>query len=207
MENASNNLDPSLVTYVMHKYYSGYLPQYSDDLYSYGLQALYEADSVYTTTKTNKPFKYFATCLIRRAMFTYVRDKISAAQQNTTYTDDTQFLEHFAATEPIRDDYLDLYNVLKKLSDEEKAIIYNIYYLDKTIKETSNILKLKYATTDRKLKKLLEKLKEKLSMNHKDALYLAIKYIQDTNDLTLYEISNIIQVSKERLKEFLSKYE
>ena len=44
-------------------------------------------------------------------------------------------------------------------------------------------------------------------MNHKDALYLAIKYMQDTNDLTITDIANILQVSNERLKEFMSDYE
>jgi hypothetical protein len=44
-------------------------------------------------------------------------------------------------------------------------------------------------------------------MNHKDALYLAIKYIIDTNDLTTQDICGIIQVSNERLKEFMSNYE
>lgn len=44
-------------------------------------------------------------------------------------------------------------------------------------------------------------------MNHKDALYLAIKYMQDTNDLTISDIAHILQVSNERLKEFMKEYE
>ena len=44
-------------------------------------------------------------------------------------------------------------------------------------------------------------------MNYKDALYLAIKYMQDTNDLTIRDITNILQVSNERLKEFMREYE
>ena len=44
-------------------------------------------------------------------------------------------------------------------------------------------------------------------MNHKDTLYLAIKYMQDTNDLTISDIANILQVSNERLKEFMKDYE
>jgi hypothetical protein len=44
-------------------------------------------------------------------------------------------------------------------------------------------------------------------MNYKEALYLAIKYIQDTNDLNLSDIAHILQVSNERLKEFMSDYE
>lgn len=43
--------------------------------------------------------------------------------------------------------------------------------------------------------------------NYKDALYLAIKYMQDTNDLTISDIAHILQVSNERLKEFMSNYE
>lgn len=44
-------------------------------------------------------------------------------------------------------------------------------------------------------------------MNYKDALYLAIKHIQDTNDLTIHDIAHILQVSNERLKEFMNEYE
>ena len=44
-------------------------------------------------------------------------------------------------------------------------------------------------------------------MNYKDALYLAIKYMQDTNDLTISDITKIIQVSNKRLKEFMKEYE
>ena len=44
-------------------------------------------------------------------------------------------------------------------------------------------------------------------MNYKDALYLAIKYMQDTNDLTISDRTNILQASNERLKEFMKEYE
>lgn len=44
-------------------------------------------------------------------------------------------------------------------------------------------------------------------MNYKDALYLAIKYIEDTNDLNIRDIAYILKVSNERLKEFMREYE
>lgn len=44
-------------------------------------------------------------------------------------------------------------------------------------------------------------------MNHKDALYLAIKYMEDINDLTTSDIAHILQVSNERIKEFMREYE
>ena len=44
-------------------------------------------------------------------------------------------------------------------------------------------------------------------MNHKDLLYLAIKYILDSDDISLNTIANILQVSNERLKEFMCEYE
>lgn len=44
-------------------------------------------------------------------------------------------------------------------------------------------------------------------MNYKDTLYLAIKCIQELNDATLYDIANVLQVSNERLKEFMEEYE
>ena len=42
--------------------------------------------------------------------------------------------------------------------------------------------------------------------NIEDRLYLAIKYMQD-NDLTTQDIANILQISIERLKEFVRDYE
>lgn len=42
--------------------------------------------------------------------------------------------------------------------------------------------------------------------NIEDRLYLAIKYMQD-NDLTTQDIANILQISIERLKEFMNNYE
>lgn len=44
-------------------------------------------------------------------------------------------------------------------------------------------------------------------MNYKDALYLAIKYMEDTNDLNLSDIAHILKVSNERLKEFMYGFE
>lgn len=43
-------------------------------------------------------------------------------------------------------------------------------------------------------------------INVEDRLYLAIKYMQD-NDLTTQYIANILQISNERLKEFMNNYE
>ena len=44
-------------------------------------------------------------------------------------------------------------------------------------------------------------------MNYKDALYLAIKHIQDLAELTIYDVAFVLQVSVERLKEFMNEYE
>lgn len=44
-------------------------------------------------------------------------------------------------------------------------------------------------------------------MNYKDTLYLAIKYMQDLDDLSLNGVAQILQISNERLKEFMSDYE
>ena len=45
-------------------------------------------------------------------------------------------------------------------------------------------------------------------MNYKDKLYLAICYMYDIDaHLTLSDIANILQISNEKLKEFMSEYE
>lgn len=44
-------------------------------------------------------------------------------------------------------------------------------------------------------------------MNYNDTLYLAIKYIQDIDNISIDGVAKILQVSNERLKEFMSKYE
>lgn len=44
-------------------------------------------------------------------------------------------------------------------------------------------------------------------MNYKEKLYLAIMILMDLNDMTIYDISNVLQVSNERLKELMDEYE
>ena len=44
-------------------------------------------------------------------------------------------------------------------------------------------------------------------MNYKEKLYLAIMLLMDLNDMTIYDISNVLQVSNERLKELMDEYE
>jgi uncharacterized HAD superfamily protein len=44
-------------------------------------------------------------------------------------------------------------------------------------------------------------------MNYKEKLYLAIMILMDLNDMTIYDISNVLQVSTERLKELMDEYE
>lgn len=44
-------------------------------------------------------------------------------------------------------------------------------------------------------------------MNYKEKLYLAIMLLMDLNDMTIYDISNVLQVSTERLKELMDEYE
>lgn len=160
MENAPNDLNPKIVTFVMKKYYSGYLPTHKDDLFSYGLQALYEADTVYDPKKNTKPFKYFATGLIRRAMFGYVRDRITKTYQCTTYTDNNKVLELFGKTYYHDILNIDLYRAIKTLNSEEKNILYLIYYQEKTLYDIANLYKCSYLTAFRKHKRILTKLKE-----------------------------------------------
>lgn len=160
MENASNDLNPSLVTFVMKKYYRGYLPTHKDDLFSYGLQALYEADKVYDPNKNTKPFKYFATGLIRRAMFGYVRDRIRKTYKYTAYTDNNKVLEIFGKTYYYNIMNIDLYRAIKTLTQEEKNILYLIYRQEKTLHDIADLYKCSYTTALRKHKRILVKLKE-----------------------------------------------
>ena len=162
MENAPNDLNPALVVFVMKKYYSGYLPQYYEDLYSYGLEALYDADRVYDTSKNTKPFKYFATCLIRRAMFMFVRDKITKTYQKTTFIDDNRVLEVLGKIYQYQIGQIDLYRAIKTLNDEEKNILYLIYEKECTLYQIADTYKCSYLTAFRKHKRILTKLKELL---------------------------------------------
>ena len=44
-------------------------------------------------------------------------------------------------------------------------------------------------------------------INYNENLYLAIMILMDLNDMTIYDISNVLQVSTERLKELMDEYE
>lgn len=162
MENASNDLSPKLVIFVMKKYYRGYLPKYYEDLYSYGLEALYDADRVYDPKKNTKPFKYFATCLIRRAMFMFVRDRITKTYQKTTFIDDNSVLEVLGKTYQYQIGKIDLYRAIKTLSDEEKNILYLLYEKEHTLYQIGDLYKCSHQTVFIKHKRILTKLKELL---------------------------------------------
>ena len=162
MENAPNNLDPAIVIFVMKKYYSGYLPKYYEDLYSYGLEALYDADRVYDSKKNTKPFNYFAICLIRRAMFMFVRDRITKTYQNTTFIDDNRVLEALGKTYQYQIGKIDLYRAIKTLNDEENNILYLIYEKEYTLYQIADIYNCAYQTAFRKHQRILNKLKELL---------------------------------------------
>ena len=162
MENAPNNLDPALVIFVMKKYYRGYLPKYYDDLYSYGLEALYDADRVYDPKKTTKTFSYFATCIIRRAMFMFVRDRITKTYRNTTFIADNRVLEVLGKTYNYQISKIDLYRAIKTLSDEEKNILYLIYEKEYTLYQIADTYNCAYLTAFRRHQRILNKLKELL---------------------------------------------
>lgn len=162
MENAPNDLNPCIVKFVIDKYYHGYMQKHWDDLYSYGLEALYKANDLYDKTKTTKNFKYYATCLIRRHIYMYIRDKITKVYQNTTYTDNNDILEYKNVVELPSESLLDLYKEIKKLSDEEKTFLYYYYYMGYTLEEISQKMNVSHRTLDRKKVKILTKLKENL---------------------------------------------
>jgi RNA polymerase sigma factor (sigma-70 family) len=157
-----NNLDTSIVNYVINKYFKHYAEKYYDDLYSYGLEGLYNADKFYDPTKTQHDFKYFATCVIRRAMSLFIRDKLTKTQTNTTYTDKNEFLDEHNCIIMPPESWLDLYAELNKLPDKHKTFIYYHYYLGYTFEETSIFMKTSIRTLFRLNKKILEKLKENL---------------------------------------------
>ena len=157
-----NNLDTSVVNYVINKHFKPYAEKYYADLYSYGLEGLYNADKIYDPTKTHHDFKYFATCVIRRSMSLFVRDKITKTSTNTTYTDKNEFLDEYNFIIMPPESWLDLYIELNKLSDKDKTFIYYHYYLGYTFEETSVVMKTSIRTIFRLNKKILTKLKENL---------------------------------------------
>lgn len=137
---SKNNLDYRLVWYVMQKYFKSYLPKYKDDLYSYGLEALYRADRDFVAEQTTKNFKYFATCVIRRAMSLFVRDKIPKFEKESIiYTDKFSFLDNYSSVETIDHNKMDLRDSIDKLPDEMRNIIIHRYFEDKTFVEIGKI--------------------------------------------------------------------
>lgn len=154
------DLDFSIVKYVMNKYYKKYLIRHYEDLLSYGLQALWEANLVYNKETATKPFKYFAVCLIRRAMYTFVRDKITKTYQNTQCMSN-EFLYNSQFDE-INVANLDLYRAISTLSEQEKEILYLMYHQDYTLYKIADNYGWCYHTALRHHKGILKKLKELL---------------------------------------------
>jgi RNA polymerase sigma factor (sigma-70 family) len=148
----------------MKKYYKRYYKEFYEDLYSYGLQALYEADALYDPTRTTQQFKYFATCLIRRAMFGFVRDKISKTYQHTTYTDNSVVLDLLEPTHVSMTQNLDLYRALNTLSQDERELLYLIYNEEYSQHEVSKMKNVHPHTIMRHHAKIINKLKEMLKV-------------------------------------------
>lgn len=162
MENAPNNLDHSIVDYVIDTYYSRYKYLHYEDMFSYGLEGLYEADAIYDPTKSDKPFKYFATCIIRRRIFRYVRDIMHKFLFNIDFTDNNTFLENFDSTPPVNIEHIDLINVLKTLDNKYKSVIYYKYYKGYNYQQISKILGVNWVTVKNRLNKALKLIKERL---------------------------------------------
>ena len=157
-----NDLNPSIVKFVMKNYYNQFMQTHYDDLFSYGLEALYRADLAYDPTKTTQQFKYFATCLIRKAMYTFVRDRLTKTYQNTSYTDKTSVLEQQKVSYLPSEEILDLRNAIKTLPDKYKVIIKTLYYEGYSITDATNVLHLSRETITRRRNKALQLLKENL---------------------------------------------
>lgn len=157
---SKNDLNPCIVKFVIDKYYHDYMHEHWDDLFSYGLEALYRADKIYDPTKTTKNFKYFATCIIRRALFGFIRDKITKTYQNTTYTDKTGFLEECMVTYVPRVENFDLRKAVKKLPEEYKRLIVYVYFKGYKVKEYADKFGIRYHTATGQRLKAIKLLKE-----------------------------------------------
>jgi RNA polymerase sigma factor (sigma-70 family) len=158
-----NNLDTSLVTYVINTFFSGYREKHFEDMYSWGLEALHKADKCFDQTKTNKPFKYYATCIIRRAIFGFVRDRIPKITQYITYVAEEETLEYLCDHEPSIE-YDHLYTALKNLKDDYKKLIYLRFYLGLSMSEIAKKLSITVGSLHNKYKRIFKKLKEKITL-------------------------------------------
>lgn len=160
MTHTTNDLNPALITYIIDRKYPLYKQQYGDDLYSYGLQALHNADAKFDATRTNKPFKYFATCCIIRTLSTYIRDRIHKIDKYITYTDDLKYYGSLKEDTTLHiDNKIMVENLLKHLTPTERKLITYIYYYGFPIKKIAKKLKYPYHRLVIAHRKAIEKLK------------------------------------------------
>lgn len=157
-----NDLNPALIKFVIDKYYHDYMHEHWDDLFSYGLEALYKANTLYDADKTCKNFKYFATCVIKQAMFGFIRDRLTKTFKNTTYTDKTSFLEECRAVTMPSEESMDLKNAVKSLSPIHKEIIIAVYYKGYKIVDYARLRNINYKTAQQRHDRALTLLKERL---------------------------------------------
>lgn len=155
-------LDRDLVLYVINKYYAKYRLLYEDDLYSRGLSAFNEAEKIYDPAKTSKNFKYFATCIIRRQLNTYIRDNLHKIDSLIDYTDNDGYLAKLLHFNEDYETKIDLKDSISKLPSDMKKLIFYHYYLGYPLYEIKKMLGYAPLTITRKHKKALELLKENL---------------------------------------------
>lgn len=158
-----NDLNPALITYIIDRKYPLYKQQYGDDLYSYGLQALHDADAKFDATRTTKPFKYVATCFITRTLSTYVRDRIHKIDKYITYTDDLTYYDSLKEDTTLQvDNKIMVEKLLKHLTPTERKLITAIYYYGFSIQKLAKRLKYPYHRLVIAHRKAIEKLKKEI---------------------------------------------
>ena len=155
-------MNTKLVHYVINKYYKGYRNKFYEDLYSYGLEALCDAYKFYDPAKNKKSFEYYATCVIRRRLSMFVRDRISKTYQNTTFLSDNRLLESFGGSYQNELQNIDLYRAIKKLNDQEKEILYLMYEKEYTLRDIAKKYGFCHQYAYRKHKKIINKLRKML---------------------------------------------
>ena len=155
-------MNTKLVHYVINKYYKRYRDKFYEDLYSYGLEALCDAYKFYDANKDKKSFEYYATCVIKRRLSMFVRDRISKTYQNTTFISDNRLLDSFSGSYQDNLQNIDLYRAIKKLNDQEKEILYLMYEKEYTLHDIAKKYGFCHQYAYRKHKKIIDKLRKML---------------------------------------------
>ena len=123
----------------------------------------------YTNRDKLKKPDFFKTWLVRILMnecYSFLRKRARELPINEAITEDREAVEDF-----IREEYLDLYESMKRLEEKDRICVQLFYMEGYSVKEIAKVFRIPEGTVKSRLNRSRARLRESLGENWKDGSY------------------------------------